>query len=161
MSTVTITKRDLMLIFRDGIGNYWTIFLEDGSMSWTEGTPEAIYFMDRGSIEDGDTRDGDDTPMTLSFNVAFADHANATEPTQDGWLRIPPDSWEAANLISTLGAGRDMRLHLDVVIMGDKRGQVDQTLRFKHCKFKVSDSEGNFLMRSVSGTCKATQPEYI
>lgn len=158
---VTITKRDLLLTFRDGSTFSQTVFMEDGSLSWDEGTPEAIYFMDRGSIEDGDTRDGDDSPLSLSFTVAQTDHANATSATLDGWLRYPDGSWERTNLVSTLGAGRDFRVHLDVTILGDKRGQADRTLRFPHAKLKVSASEGDFLTVSVNGTCKATQPEEV
>ena len=161
MPTVTITKRDLLLTIRDGGSNSKVVLMEDGSLSWDEGTPEAIYMITRGSIANGDTRDGDDTPMSLSFNIAVTDHANAAASTLDGFLRIPPGSWEETNLVSTLGAGRDMRLDLEVTILGDKRGQADQTLQFPDCKFKVSDAEGDFLMRSVTATCKATQPSYI
>lgn len=161
---IPFTKRDLIVIFKDGASaeNSLEVFMESGNLSWTEGTPEAMYFMDRGSIDDGETRDGDDSPMELSMDLAFTDPHSASYTTVKGWLTRPTGSWEAANLTSSLGTGRDWRIHVEVTLLGDKRGGVaDQTLRFPNWKPKVSAAEGDFLTLSVSGTCKATQPELL
>jgi len=159
---VPFSKRDLIVIMRDGSLYEQEVFMEAGDVSWTEGVPEALYFLDRGSVEDGETRDGDDTPMELSFSFACTDLANSVYPTLVGWTSLPEGSWEADNLVSTLGAGRDMRLDVDVVFLGDRRGGVeDVTLRFKHWKPKISVAEGDFLTVSVTGTCKAIRPERL
>lgn len=159
---IPFTKRDLIIVFRDGGANEAELFMEAGTLSWTEGTPEAIYFMDRGSIEDGETRNGDDSPMELSLDYALTDMPKSTEATIHGWLTRPSGSWEAENLISSLGVGRDFRINVDITFLGDKRGGVeDVTLRFKHWKPRISASEGDFLTGSVSGTCKSTQPERL
>lgn len=160
MNTVPFTKRDIILIFKDGGTNYIEAVMESGNVSWTEGTPEAIYFMDRDSIADGETRDGADSPMELSMELAFTDAQSAAYQTLYGWLTRPSGSWEASNLTSSLGTGRDFRINVEMTLLGEKRGGVaDQTLRFPHWRPKVSVAEGEFMTMSVSGTCKATQPE--
>lgn len=162
MNRIPFTKRDLIVIFKDGGTQQIEAIMESGNLSWTEGTPEAIYYMDRDSIEDGETRDGADSPMELSMELAFTDAQSASYQTIKGWLTRPPGSWEESNLVSSLGAGRDYRIHVEVTLLGEKRGGVaDQTLRFPNWKPKVSVSEGEFASMSVSGTCKATQPEVL
>ena len=162
MNRIPFTKRDLIVIFKDGGTQQIEAVMESGNLSWTEGTPEAMYYMDRDSIEDGETRDGADSPMELSMELAFTDTHSASYATLKGWLTRPPGSWEETNLTSSLGTGRDYRINVEVTLLGDKRGGVaDQTLRFPHWKPKVSASEGDFLTLSVSGTCKATQPELL
>lgn len=159
---VPITKRDVIIVLRDGSTNEAEVFMESGSLSWDEGTPEAVYFLDRDSISDGETRDGPDSAMAVKLDLALTDLASAAYTTLYGWLARPSGSWEATNLVSSLGAGRDFRIHLDVTFLGDKRGGVeDVTLRFNHFRPKLSVSEGEFLVASVSGTCKATQPERV
>lgn len=161
-SRVPFTKRDVIIVLRDGSTNEAEVFMESGTLSWDEGTPEAIYFMDRDSISDGETRDGADTPMSVSLDFALTDLASPAYTTLYGWLARPSGSWEATNLVSSLGAGRDFRINVDVTFLGDKRGGVeDVTLRFPHFRSKLSVSEGEFLTASVTGTCKATQPERL
>ena len=161
-NTVTITKRDFIVVLRDGGVNEKEVFMEQGNLSYTEGTPDPLYFMDRGSIADGDTRDGDDVPMDLSMDIGLTDFASEGYATLNGWLTRPAGSWEESNLVSSLGVGRDFRINVDVTILGDKRGGVeDVTLRFNHWKPKASVSEGDFLTMSVSGSCKSTQPERL
>lgn len=159
---VPFTKRDVVIVLKDGSTNEAEIFMESGTLSWDEGTPEALYFLDRDSISDGETRDGPDSAMQVKFDLAITDLASAAYATLYGWLARPSGSWEETNLVSSLGSGRDFRIHLDITFLGDKRGGVeDVTLRFNHFKPKLSVSEGDFLLASVSGTCKATQPERL
>lgn len=159
---IPLTKRDVIITLADGASAEQEVFMEEGNLSYTEGTPEALYFMDRGSLADGETRDGDDAPMEVSFDFAMTDYANPAYATIHGWCTRPEGSWEADNLVSSLGAGRDFRVNLNVTFLGDKRGGAeDVTLQFKHWKPRISVSEGEFLTVSVSGTCKATQPERL
>ena len=159
---IPFTKRDLLVVFKDGSTNEQEVYMESGNLSWTEGTPEPLYFLDRGSLEDGETRDGDDVPMDLSFDFALTDLPTSSYATIMGWCTRPAGSWEESNLVSSLGAGRDFRINVDVTFFGDKRGGVeDVTLRFNHWKPRISGSEGDFLTISVSGTCKAIQPERL
>lgn len=159
---IPFTKRDVIITLRDGSTNEAEIFMESGTLSWDEGTPEALYFLDRDSISDGETRDGPDSAMQVKFDFALTDLASAAYTTLYGWCARPSGSWEATNLVSSLGSGRDFRLYVDVTFLGDKRGGVeDVTLRFRHFKPKISVSEGDFLVASVSGTCKAIQPERL
>lgn len=160
--TITFTKRDFILVLRDGAGHEKEVFMEQGDLSYDEGTPAATYCMDRGSIADGDTRDGDDEPMNLSMSLALTDMARAVYSTLHGWLTRPPGSWEASNLVSSLGVGRDYRINVDLTMLGDKRGGVeDITMRFNHWRPRLSASEGDFFTASLSGTCKSTQPELL
>lgn len=159
MNTVPLTKRDVIIVFKDGAANTQELFMESGTLGWDEGSPEAMYFMDRDSIDDGETRDGPDSAMSVSFDFAMTDLVNTAYQTIYGWCARPSGSWEASNLVSSLGAGRDFRMNVDVTFLGDKRGGVeDVTLRFPNYKPKVSVKEGDFLTASISGTCKATQP---
>jgi len=159
---VPFTKRDVIIVFRDGSTNEKEVFMESGTLSWDEGTPEAVYFLDRDSISDGETRNGPDSAMNLKLDFAITDLASAAYATLYGWCARPSGSWEATNLVSSLGSGRDFRMYVDVTFLGDKRGGVeDVTLRFNHFKPKLSVSEGEFLLASVSGTCKAIQPERL
>lgn len=162
MNRIPITKRDNIVVFTDGAGNRFEAFMEAGDLNWNEGTPEASYQMDRDSIEDGETRDGADSPMEMSMSMAYTGTYSASYPTMYGWLTRPKGSWEATNLVSSLGPGRDWRVNVEVTTLGEMRGGVaDETLRFPHWKPKVSISEGEFMTMSVSGTCKATQPERL
>lgn len=162
MTRIPISKRDVIVILSDGASHEQEVFMESGNVAWQEGTPEALYFMDRGSIEDGETRDGDDTAMTVSMDFAITDFASDAYATLHGWFTRPEGSWEADNLVSSLGVGRDFRLNVDLVFLGDKRGGVeDYTLRFPHYKPQMSVAEGDFLVASLSGTCKATQPRRL
>jgi hypothetical protein len=159
---VPFTKRDLIIILSDGGSYEQEVVMESGNLAWSEGTPDALFFMDRGSIEDGETRDGDDAPMDLSFDFMLTDMASPAYATLAGWISRPAGSWEASNLISSLGVGRDFRLNVDVTFLGDRRGGVeDITLRFKHWKPKLSAAEGDGLTASVAGPCKSTQPERL
>lgn len=161
-NTIPFTKRDLIIVLKDGGSNSLELVMESGNLSWSEGTPEAVYFLDRGSIADGETRDGDDSPMELSMELAFTDTQAAAYASTYGWLTKPSGSWEDTNLVSSLGVGRDWRINVEVTLLGDKRGGVaDKTLRFPNWKPKVSISEGDFMTISVSGTCKAIQPELL
>lgn len=158
---ITMTKRDFIVVLRDGGGHEREVFMEKGDLAYTEGKPKPMYAMDRGSIADGDTRDGDDTPMELSMSINLTDFAG-NYSTVHGWLTRPAGSWEEANLISSLGAGRDFRINVDVTVLGDKRGGVeDITHRFHHWCPSASVSEGDFLTLSLSGSCKSTQPERL
>lgn len=162
MNRIPFTKRDVIVVFKDGGTNSIEAEMETGDVSWTEGTPEAVYFMDRGSIADGETRDGDDAPLELSMSLAFTDTQSAAYQTLYGWLTRPEGSWEASNLVSSLGAGRDFRINVEMTMLGDKRGGVaDQTWRFPHWRPRLDASEGEFLTMNLSGTCKATQPELL
>lgn len=159
MNNVPFTKRDVIIVFRDGVSQTQEVFMESGTLGWDEGKAEAMYFLDRDSIADGETRDGADTAMSLTLDFAVTDLAGPTYQTIYGWCARPTGSWEAANLVSSLGVGRDFRMHVYVTFLGDKRGGVeDVTLRFENFKPKVSVKEGDFLTASISGTCKATQP---
>lgn len=133
----------------DGLGQSREVPVCSGKLEWVE-TVETITFVGR---HDECSREGDAHPMSLSFRTVITDRYSENGPTLDGWLRIPPGSWESMNLISTLGAGRDMRLHLDVKIVADKLNRI---MRFSHCKFLVSEEPHQTI---VTATCKASAPK--
>lgn len=135
----------------DGSGQSREVPVCSGKLKWIE-TVETITFVGR---HDECSREGDDHPMSLSFLTVITDRYSKDGQTLDGWLRIPPGSWESMNLISTLGAGRDMRLHLDVWIAGDKLNPLNRIMRFSHCKFLVDEGPRQAI---VTATCMASAP---
>lgn len=162
MNTIPFTKRDVILVFKDGGSNYIEVVMESGNLSWTPGTPKASYQMDRDSIADGETRNGPDSPMELSMDMTLTDMQSASYQTLYGWLCRPPGSWEESNLVSSLGPGRDWRINVEMTLLGEKRGGVaDETYRFPHFCPSISVAEGEFMTMSVSGTCKAILPEQL
>lgn len=162
MNRIPFTKRDLIVIFKDGGTQQIEAFMETGDLGWVNGTPKALDILDRDSIKDGETRNGPDSACELSMTLAFTALQSASYQTIYGWLCRPPGSWEETNLTSSLGPGRDYRIYVEVTFLGDMRGGVaDETYRFPHFCPSVSVAEGEFMTMSVSGTCKATQPEVL
>lgn len=142
---IPFTKRDLVVVLKDGSTNEQEVLMESGTLIWDEGSQA-----------------GPDTPMSLRLDFVFTDLSSEGYRTLDGWCARPAGSWEAYNLVSSLGPGRDWRFNVDVTFFGDKRGGVeDITLRFYHWKPKLSVRVGELLIASASGTCKATQPERL
>ena len=131
VSNIVRNLRDGELLLKDGStpAKTLTVVLDEGDLSWTERT-RTIEVKDRGSIERGHLRKGDDEAVSLSFSSRWTQLIGRSLAPAD-----PLQLYEfltlnaAAGLQSTSPAGQQETLDLEFTVLDPAR-QASERITF-------------------------------
>ena len=162
VSQITRNLRDGELVIKDGNAPAAeiTVLLDEGDLTWTQ-RQQTIEIKDRGSIESGHTRKGDDESVSIAFTAKWTQllgkSANSGDPLQlYEMLSFHPD----AGLVSTSEAGEQETLTFEFTVT-DPAGIATERIVFsKVYRETLTMSEGDEAnLIAFTGRAFQTAPE--
>ena len=154
------TKRDGQIAILDNGGvNSYVIAKDPGDFSYDSPQEAVNLFLDRGSIDDGCLRYGDEAPVTFSFSAYLRDLGDAAYATLLDILHVYAGGYVATNWVSVLTTSSDVvAWTVTLTIDGASFGEADKTLTFNVSVLRGGASEGDPNTINVSGTSYSVRP---
>ncbi len=136
--------RDGELVIKDGSdpAQMLTVVLDEGDLSWVE-RQRTIEVKDRGSIDGGHTRRGDDESVAVSFTAKWTQLLGRSVLAEDPLQLYEMLTFKSASgLTSTSGVGEQNTLRLEFRV-NDPAGAAHETITFnKVYREQLTMSEG-------------------
>lgn len=160
-SVICKTKRDGQIgIMDNGAVHTYVIAYEPGDFNADIPQEAVTSTLDRGSLEDGCIRPGDDQPMTIGWSAFLRDlgDTTGTYATLLDILNRYAGGYVDTNWVSTKSTSGVFTVTVTFTIDGAFAGEADKTLTFNFVSLRGGIAEGDPDTVTVSGTVFSVRP---